>query len=141
MPVIDPEFAEKNFAYSFESVHYSHSSTKLKSVRLQEENFRKIVKIFETVKNLEGERWKEIPMSKHLYGGKQANQMKEVSDKNIKDVIRNAFAEHEPDYSDEADYYPTYLSITKEIRLFGYQWKGVFNIVLIDLTHKVHKRK
>ena len=141
MPVIDPEFAENNFAYSCKSVHYNHGSTKLKSVRLQKENFRKIVKIFETVKNLEREKWREIPMSKHLYGGKQANQIKEVGDKNIKDVIRNAFVEHETDHSDEAECYPSCLSITKEVRLFGYQWKGVFNIVLIDLTHKVHKRK
>ncbi len=63
-----------------------------------------------------------------------------MKDKEVKEVIRNAFADHETDYSNEETYYPSYLSVTKEIRLFGYQWKGVFKIVLVDFEHAVQKR-
>ena len=141
MPVFNTEFAEKGFAYSFESVKYNDGWIKLKSIRLTEKNLEKIVKIFEVLKNLEKQKWKEIPSSELLYSGTKANQIKEVKDREVKEVIRNTFANHEEDYSDEVKYYPSYLSITKEIRLFGYQWKGVFKIVLIDLEHIVLKRK
>ena len=141
MPVIDPDFTEENFKYSIDSVNYNHNPPKLKGVKLEEKNFKKIAEVVETLKNLEGQKWGEIPNLRCLYSGSKANPIKEVKDRKVKEVIRNAFANHETDYSDEAKYYPSYLSVTQEIRIFGYQWKGVFNIVLIDLNHEIHKRK
>ena len=140
MAVIDPEFTEEYFKYSFESINYNYNPPKLKSVKLEKGNFKKIENMFDVLKKLEVQRWSEIPRSDFLYSGAQANQIKEVKEEGVKEVIRNAFS-REQDYSDEAKYYPSYLSVTKEVRLFGYQWGGVFKIVLIDLEHAVQKRK
>ncbi len=52
MAVIDPNFAEENFKYSFSSVNYNHKP-KLKSVKLEKENFKKIEKVFDVLKKLE----------------------------------------------------------------------------------------
>lgn len=139
MSAINPEFAEEDFRYSFESVNYNHKP-KLKSVKLEKENFKKVIKVFEVLKELEKQKWKEIPTSRFLYSGDQANPIKEVREEEVKNIIRNAFAGNAIDYSDEAKYYPSYLSVTREIRLFGYQWKGVFNIVLVDLNHTIYNR-
>ena len=140
MSVINPEFAEKPFQYSFKSVNYNHKPVKLKSVKLEKENFKKIEKIFETLGELKGKKWSDVLGSEILYSGNQAKPIKEEKDKALRDIIKNAFADHEADYSETVKYYPSYLSITKEIRLFGYQWKGIFNIVLVDLNHIMHKR-
>ena len=140
MPAIDPKFAEENFKYSFGSVNYNYNPPKLKSVKLEKKNFKKIVKTIGALKNLERQKWKEVPKSEYLYSGNQANPIKEIKDKKVKEVIKNA-CDKEADYSNGEEYYPSYLSVTKEMRIFGYQWKGVFNIVLIDLDHEIHKRK
>ncbi|MCY4577185.1 MAG: hypothetical protein OXB96_02000 [Candidatus Kaiserbacteria bacterium] len=140
MSVINPDFAEENFTYSFGSINYNYSPPKLKSVKLEQKNFKKIVKVVLVLENLKTQKWREIPKLECLYGGDQANPIKEEKSEPVKKVIRNAFANHEADYSDEAKYYPSYLSVTKEMRIFGYQWKGVFNVVLIDLHHDIHGR-
>ncbi len=140
MPVIDPKFTEEDFKYSFERINYNYNPPKLKSVKLEKENFKKIAEVVEALKNLERRKWKEVQKSEYLYSGNQANPIKEIKDKKVKEVIKNACAK-EADYSNGEEYYPSYLSVTQEIRIFGYQWKGVFNIVLIDLNHEIHKRK
>ena len=139
MAIINPKFLEKPFDYSFKSVNYSYGS-KLKSQRLTEDIFKKVQKIFETLSEIkqQGLRWEQIPSTGLLYSGVQAHQIKLIGgDKSV--FIENAFHKHEVDSSSVKNCYPSYLAITKEVRLFGYQWNGTFCVVYIDFDHRVYR--
>ena len=85
-------------------------------------------------------KWEDIPRTNLLYRGQQARQIKKAEGNNA-EIIKNVFANGETDSSQGTECYPSYLSITEKIRLFGYQWKGKFKVVIIDLDHKMMKRK
>ena len=137
----NPSFTEKPFAFSFDSVNYDRNPPKLKSLRFTEENFKHTVKMFEVLHRIVADKvtWRGIPTSPLLYSGARARPIKEVTDNAIKNIIHTQFS-GELGYSPYTECYPSYLSVTKEIRLFGYQWKGVFKVVLIDFNHKVLPR-
>lgn len=141
MPVIRPESAEKSFAYSFKSLNDKHKP-KLSNEKLKKETFGKIQKLFETLHRLQsaGVKWKDIPSAAGiLYSGNKAHPIKEVKNSAVRDVVQTAFFKNEEDSSSKENYYPSYLAITREIRLFGYQWHDTFHVVLVDLNHNVHK--
>lgn len=119
-------------------VYLSILSPKLRNRKLDPDSIQRIIKVGEVLKEITlcKLKWSEIPSTTFLYSG-GPNQINDKDTlKKIKDSYnKSSMKKLEPNQG----IFPVYLAITKEIRLFGFQLKQTFYVVLIDLYHGVLK--
>lgn len=139
MPTFNPAFSEKEFLYS---CRQAKSDIKLRNKKLDSDSIQRIIKVGEVLKEITlcKLKWSEIPSTTLLYSGRKANQIKQINDKDTLKKIKDSYNKSSmKKLEPNQEIFPVYLAITKEIRLFGFQFKQTFYVVLIDLYHGVLK--